>query len=99
MIMTWYVVYDDATGFLVSVGEVLPAVIPSGLIARDVGMTRPGGQDWDSATRDYVTRIPEVITDPVADTLDTAGFEDMKTAWAGLTLRQQDEFRGVLENG
>ena len=50
--MTWFAVYETATGRLISIGEVVASPLPAGLTAVDVGLTPPSGV-WNSVTHAF----------------------------------------------
>lgn len=45
----WQAIYKQATGELVSLGTVVADPLPAGLMAKDVGASRPSGV-WNAAT-------------------------------------------------
>ena len=50
--MAWYAVFEGSGGKLRSVGTVLPAQLPAGLVSKDFGATRPVGI-WNTSTLDF----------------------------------------------
>lgn len=61
--MTWFGVYREDTGDLVSLGTVVADPLPAGFAVRDLGAARPdlATDEWDPATRAMKrrTRPPE----------------------------------------
>ena len=62
--MTWFAVYEAATGRLRSVGTVITDPLAPGLAKLDLGLVRPPDSEmWDEATLSYVPRPAKVLVD------------------------------------
>ena len=61
--MTWYAVYETATGALKSVGTVVADPLPAGLSALALS-TQPAGQVWNASTLAFETPVARTILTP-----------------------------------
>ncbi|MGE4163853.1 MAG: hypothetical protein AB7G23_19165 [Vicinamibacterales bacterium] len=67
--MTWFGVYREDTGDLVSLGTVVANPLPAGLAAQDLGATRPDLADaeWDPTLRAMKPRVRPPATRGLVD--------------------------------
>jgi hypothetical protein len=86
---TWYAVYEERTGRLVSIGTVLPDTLPPGLTSKEIAAQPRDDQMWDEVVQDLVDRPPPVVGDRIAD------FE-ADGNWPDIGL-DRDKAREVLE--
>ena len=92
--MSYFLLYDTATGRLVSQGTVVASPLPDGLTAVDVGTRPSDGQMWDSATRTMVARPAKVLVDRLQDLLDF--YPDFATVWNSLSAERKTQLRTAL---
>jgi len=90
--MTWYAVVEDATGRLISTGEVLANPLPVGMVALTIG-SAPGDKMWDEVTRTFIARPPKVFIDRFTDLLARPG---VQTLYNSLTTARKTQLRDAL---
>ena len=89
--MSFWVVFETATGRLVSTGSVLAEPLPAGLTATDLGARPADTLMWDAATRTHVARPAKVLVDRLQDLIDDPVLAEV---WSRLTANQ----RTILRN-
>jgi hypothetical protein len=91
--LPWHAVIDDATGRLVSLGQVVADPLPAGLVAQDLPGRPADSQMWDEATRSFVPRPPKVLVDRIQDLADDPA---LVAVWTRLTAVQRTALRNRL---
>lgn len=88
--MTWYAVYETATGRLKSLGTVLANPMPVEFTVQVLAAEPASDQMWDEATRTFVPRPAKIILDLVDKIMADA---DLST----LNATARTRIRTVLE--
>lgn len=95
--MTWYAVYQESDGALVSIASSLPVTLAPGLSSRSLA-DRPelGAEEWDAVTRAFVDRPPLVLTDRLQELLSDAAFADFQTVWSAMNATRRNQLTAAL---
>ena len=96
--MTWFAVYEIATGRLRSVGTVITDPLAPGLAKKDLGPTLPPDSEmWDEATKGFVPRPVKVLVDRFdGDLLTNVTFIQFQNIYNGLNPGQKKQVRDDL---
>jgi hypothetical protein len=92
--MAWYAVYEEATGRLRSLGQVVADPLPAGLVAASLdSLPDLKNRVWDDVARGFVNRPPEVLVDRLQDLVDDPL---LGAVWSRLTVAQRQALRERL---
>lgn len=91
--MSWFLVYETATGRLVSQGTVLADPLPRGLTSVDVGTKPDDSLMWDEASRSMVPRPTRQLVDRVDDVVADVRIADALKKFSPAEL---DAFKEVV---
>lgn len=91
--MPWFLVYETATGRLVSQGTVLADPLPRGLTSVDVGTKPDDSLMWDASARVFVSRPAKILVDRVDDIVNDP---TITPALGRLNAQQLQAVRDVL---
>ena len=96
--MSWFAIYEIATGRLVSVATVVAQELRPGLAVRGLGVTRPPDDEmWDEATKRFVPRPVKVLVDRFdEDLLTNVEFRQFQNVYNGLNPGQRKQVRDDL---
>lgn len=61
--MTWFAIYKQANGELVSLGTVVADPLPAGVASKPVGESRPSG-NWNAAALAFEMVLEETLLEP-----------------------------------
>lgn len=92
--MTWYAVYEQVSGRLVSVGTVVASPLPKGLTTAQFPQLPHDSQMWDEPARTFVPRPPKQVIDPEGDPELTA----IRAELDRLNPSQRQAVRRLLDN-
>ena len=85
--MSYYAIYETATGRLVSLGDVVASPLPQGLTAVDIGRAVDlRDQVWDQASKAFIARPAPVLIDRLEDVKAMTG---MAVLWSSLSAAQK----------
>lgn len=96
--MTWFAVYEIATGRLKSVATVVADPLPPGLAKKNLGANLPPDTEmWDESTLTYVPRPIKVLVDRFdEDLLTHVEFIQFQNVFNGLNPGQRKQVRDDL---
>ncbi|KKK57792.1 hypothetical protein LCGC14_3050920 [marine sediment metagenome] len=96
--MTWFALYETATGRLTSVGTVVTDPLPPGLTKKNLGANRPPDTEmWDEVTKEFIPRPVKVLVDRFDDDLLMhVQFVQFQNVYNGLNPGQKKQVRGDL---
>lgn len=91
--MAWTAIFDQASGRLISVGDVVGS-LPSGVSTLTLaGPPDLATQMWDETSRSFVSRPAKVFVDRIQDLADDPV---LSTVWSRLTAAQRTTLRNRL---
>ena len=94
--MTWFAVFESATGRLHSVGEVLADPLPDWLESIIIADKPDETLMWDENTRLFVSRPAKVFIDRLQDILTDPNYSEFVTVWNGLNATRKTQLRNAM---
>lgn len=94
--MTWYAIYETATGRLESIGErdepLRTARLDSLALEQQPNLSQIM---WDETTRGFVPRPAKVLVDRLDDFLTHPNYADFQTLWNALNATNKTRLRNI----
>lgn len=94
--MAWHALYDQTTGQLLSIGDVVAPSLPANVVVKDYAARPDQGMMWDAAVKDFVA-IPTVTpVDRWNDLLTNPNYAGFATFYNGLTPQRQTQLQNFI---
>lgn len=95
--MTYFAIYETASGRLHSIGDVLAAELNPAYTALELP-SKPNLKNvmWDEVSKNFIARPPKILADRLEDLQTNPAYEDFRALYASLPQAQRDVLRDAI---